>query len=40
MVITVPAGGAIHLTCDDNNSQPGETVGEVVVEATPVSALH
>jgi hypothetical protein len=39
-ILTVPAGGAIHLTCDDNNGKAGETVGEVVVEATAVSALH
>ena len=39
-VVTIGTGQSIHLTCDDNNGKPGDVVGEAVIEATPVNALH
>jgi hypothetical protein len=38
--VTVSSGQAIHLTCDDNNGKSGDVVGEAVIEAIPVNALH
>jgi hypothetical protein len=39
-VLTIGTGQSIHLTCDDNNANPGNVVGEAVIEATPVNALR
>jgi hypothetical protein len=39
-VVTVSAGQTLNLTCDDNNAKDGDVVGEVVLEALPVNALH
>jgi hypothetical protein len=33
------SGQSIHLTCDDNNAQSGDVVGEGVIEAIPVARL-
>jgi hypothetical protein len=39
-IITISTGQEIHLTCDDNNGKPNNTVGEAVIEAVPVNTLH
>lgn len=39
-VVRVSSGQSLHLTCDDNNGKTGDAVGEVILEATPVNALH
>jgi hypothetical protein len=39
-VVKIGTGQSIHLTCDDNNGKPGDVLGEAVIEATPVNALH
>lgn len=39
-VLTIATGHSIILECDDNFGRPGEVVGEAVIEATPVNALH
>lgn len=38
--VQVSLGQSIHLTCDDNNGRSGDVVGEAVLDAVPVSALH
>jgi len=38
--VTVSSGQQIHLMCDDNNGKSGDVVGEAVIEAIPVNALH
>jgi hypothetical protein len=39
-VVNIGTGQSIHLTCDDNNAKPGDVLGEAVIEAIPVNALH
>ena len=39
-VVNISTGQSIHLTCDDNNGKPGDVLGEAVIEAIPVNALH
>jgi hypothetical protein len=39
-VVKIGTGQSIHLTCDDNNGKSGDVLGEAVIEATPVNALH
>lgn len=39
-VVSVASGQKIYLTCEDNNAQPNDGVGEAVIEAIPVNYLH